>query len=345
MKGSGWGLAFFSYISGATIKNLNVEADVTSAWTGTYVYAAAIAGYANGEFSIENCSFKGTLKAGPASGTSTGDSGNYLGGIVAYSPWTAEGKISSCSVEGTLESTGTTSNSNFTGGILGSVDLGGKMDISDCTVSATIKGGNSTASSVCTAGIAAVLYGSVTNCTVKDSAITGGNSGINSGNSSTGGIAANIYTGVTITGCKVQGTTTVTGGDCELNISTTGALVAAANDKTCAISGCEVDSGVSVIGGKGKNNYAGGLIARNYGTIHTSSTAASVTAGTGDNTYTGGFAGWTHSTTGLIYSCNSCTATVGGSAVNSGNVVGNVNPFTPATCTEGSHSDNWNVGS
>ncbi|MGN0163078.1 MAG: GLUG motif-containing protein, partial [Candidatus Ornithomonoglobus sp.] len=79
------GSGFFSKVTG-TVKNLNVEGEVTS----TNQYAGGIAGLSSGTF--ENCSFSGTVKSSYENSSYSW----YIGGLIGYN----SGTVGGCSTSG-----------------------------------------------------------------------------------------------------------------------------------------------------------------------------------------------------------------------------------------------------
>lgn len=173
--GSYYGL--FATISGATIKNLNINGVVTENTTrgGTGI----IVGQATNNSTIKNCKITAGTEENPVTGKVVGicydlnnsniedcvvniysdaSSLNYIGGITAIA--SNEAKISNCVIKGKIKST------DYVGGIVGTVN---KVNIENCISYCSIE---TTGNYI--GGIAGYAYGgsSIINCH-KEANITG----------------------------------------------------------------------------------------------------------------------------------------------------------------------------
>ena len=100
---SNQGAALFSYINGATIKNLNVAGTISS----NQKHAAALVGFSKGTCSIENCTVAANVNGN-----------EYVGGIVGHA-LDSNISINNCIFSGLM-----TGGSNFTGVFIGWGDSG-----------------------------------------------------------------------------------------------------------------------------------------------------------------------------------------------------------------------------
>ncbi|GHT50191.1 hypothetical protein AGMMS49982_05080 [Bacteroidia bacterium] len=101
----------FGYISGATIKNLGVEGDISASSPGNSAYAGGICGYADYS-SISNCYATGNV----SSSSSSSSYHSYAGGICGY---VTNYSISNCYATGNVSSSSYYSNNSYAGGICG----------------------------------------------------------------------------------------------------------------------------------------------------------------------------------------------------------------------------------
>lgn len=166
-------------------------------------------------------------------------------------------------------------NGGCCGGILGAETTAvDSAEIVGCTVSDTTIVSNNDISGVgtystATGGIAGSMGGLVQNCEVKDCTISSPTVGgivarstrksavVYDGHNPTGTTG---YTLLTVDGCKVLGTTTITVDDSFANYTSgyeAGGIVSAAKNMNVLITDCFVGSGVTI---SGKFTYAGGLM-------------------------------------------------------------------------------------
>jgi hypothetical protein len=145
-------LGFFGFVTGATIKNLNLK-DFSIEGTNTI---SGLVAYANTATTITNCTASGTIIAsgtnvggiaGYLNGTVSGcnvevdisGSGNYIGGIVGYF---VLGTIENCSVRN-YSAGNAIASTGYVGGIVGGISSGQNVaTIKDCQAKANIVGLN-----------------------------------------------------------------------------------------------------------------------------------------------------------------------------------------------------------
>ena len=246
----------------------------------------------------------------------------YAGGVAGFVGYGA--KITDCSFQGTVETTvdNNRATAGYTGGIAG-YNFG---TISECTVlNSDISGKNQSTTAggaVYVAGIVAAnnTVGTIKSCTVENSTITGTNENKASQNL-VGGIAADNIVG-TIEQCKVTGGSVSTSGSME--VSSVGGI-AGCSDGT--LKGCSNSASVT-----GNNTFnleekeevslgSGGVVGCNYNRVESCSNTGSVT---GKGLFTGGVVGYNttnEKTDGTISASHNTGAVKGAQYV--GGVVGN----------------------
>ena len=167
-------VGLFGYISGATIKDLNIES--TNVLGETYV--GTLVGYAT-ESNISNCHATGT-----GSETVTGV---YVGGLAGYIGESAT--VSNCSFEGVCVKS--TESSSYAGGLVGSASL---STLSNCNASTSINAQSYVGG---IAGFATQM--AITDCNSE---------GDISATSNAGGVFGQTFGTSSITNCRYQGNIT-----------------------------------------------------------------------------------------------------------------------------------------
>ena len=140
--------------SGAVIKNIIVDANVTSSvdsYATSYYGAAGLVGYVDGKTTIDHCGVTGTVK-----GTSTSSSyAAYVGGLIGVISDKCE--ITNSYVSATVENANKYSGS-YTGGFLGRTSSTYTLSVTDCYAS-----GNVTAAGGRAGGFTGYVYCSNSN--------------------------------------------------------------------------------------------------------------------------------------------------------------------------------------
>ena len=142
---------FFGYLSGATIRNLTLDGNITS----TTTYTGMFAGVANGLTTIENCTAKGSVSGK-----------EQVGGIIGLA--LLNGGTPKLRVINTVNRASVTATSNKIGGIIGHVQL--EKENSSAIISACSNYGDVKTTSTTTSNIAgtAGIVGYVKNYVEKD---------------------------------------------------------------------------------------------------------------------------------------------------------------------------------
>ena len=109
---------------GAVIKNLTVDADVTSTAGNNYAATAGLVGKVSGSTTVENCGVTGT-----ASNTSTSSSPVYVGGLIGY--LTGNCTVTNSYSQATVSNTNSASYSS-TGGFLGKTSNYYTLTVKNC---------------------------------------------------------------------------------------------------------------------------------------------------------------------------------------------------------------------
>ena len=109
---------------GAVIKNLTVDADVTSTAGSNYAATAGLVGKVSGSTTVENCGVTGT-----ASNTSTSSSPVYVGGLIGY--LTGNCTVTNSYSQATVSNTNSASSSS-TGGFLGKTSNYYTLTVKNC---------------------------------------------------------------------------------------------------------------------------------------------------------------------------------------------------------------------
>lgn len=251
----------------------------------------------------------------------------YVAGIAGFVGQGA--KITNCSFEGTITATIKSGQSGqgtnptvLTGGIAGYNYYG---TISNCTVSnSDISGKNQSTTAggaVYVAGIAANnMEGTIKSCTVENSTITGTNENKASQNL-VGGIAADNIVG-TIEQCKVINGSVSTFGSME--VSSVGGIAGCSDGTVTECSNSASVTGNNTFNLKEKEEVSfgsGGVVGCNYSCVESCSNTGSVT---GHGSFTGGVVGYntTNNTTDGTISASHNTGAVEGEQY-VGGVVGN----------------------
>lgn len=186
LKGSSGAFGFFGYISGGSVHNLHVAANVTNskdtnpytgaiagicysnatisgctnsgkvesadAGNGSYNYIGGIVGEANTSTLI-GCTNRGEIKGG---GVNSSNSGNtYAGGIVALCN---KSSLSNCQNYGTVQTTNSNLVTSCVGGIAGYISATADLSLRDCWNYGAVKGGTGASSKSYTGGIAGYIY-------------------------------------------------------------------------------------------------------------------------------------------------------------------------------------------
>ena len=245
----------------------------------------------------------------------------YAGGVAGF---VGQGcKITNCSFQGTVETTvDNQATEGYTGGIAG-YNFG---TISECTVlNSDISGKNQSTKAggdVYVAGIVAAnnTVGTIKSCTVENSTITGTNENMDS-QSLAGGIAADNIVG-TIEQCKVTGGSVSTSGSME--ISSVGGIAGCSDGTLKECSNSAAVTGNNALNLETKEEVAlgsGGVVGCNYNRVESCSNTGSVT---GKGLFTGGVVGYntTNNTTDGTISASYNTGAVEGEQY-VGGVVGN----------------------
>jgi len=109
---------------GAVIKNLTVDADVTSTAGSNYAATAGLVGKVSGSTTVANCGVTGT-----ASNTSTSSSPVYVGGLIGY--LTGNCTVTNSYSQATVSNTNSASSSS-TGGFLGKTSNYCTLTVKNC---------------------------------------------------------------------------------------------------------------------------------------------------------------------------------------------------------------------
>ena len=242
----GGACGLFSYNAG-TIKNLNMDVNITGRTTNNLGCMGTVAGYNQKEGQIINCSNQGTVTGEYNSGSNK----SYLGGIVGYNQGTVKGCINEGAVTGVQQ--GSTSGSHsYAGGIVGYHVSG---IVSGCTNTASVNGNGAVALSA--AGGIAGMIGSATldGCT-NHGTVTGYSGNYCPSNNCAGGIIGRAYdvqSVFLVLGCINYGQ--VTGGESQnTGYTSTGGVIGEAGGSSTAFVAC-ANAGMLTVGTKGKNNY------------------------------------------------------------------------------------------
>lgn len=293
---------FFGNISYGSVRNLHIKAKVTNTYAGSSsVYTGGLAGSITYYTEISGCSSDGDIQ-----GATTKGSDSHTGGLIGYA--NSGSTILNCTVSGTVKAGTTSTGKNHTGGVAGYISSNGSAHsatMQSCTNHAKITGnsGGNKAESY-TGGIAGhTSYTSISHCTNHgevDVQYTEGG-----GNCYVGGLIGMMEAKTNLSDSENQGK--VTGGQAYStnNASCCGGLagqtIASTTATNCTNSG-------TVEGNTGNTNtsvYTGGLVGRNYGTLHLCLNTGAVTKGVGTtNNETGGLVGHNNSN-GKVYDC--CT--------------------------------------
>ena len=274
-------VGLFGCVKNATLKKINVNANITQRYSSAASYASGICGFASGG-TISDCSNSGMISS------SSSYSSSYSGGICGYAYASSSGmvSISNCSNFGTISSS-----SSYAGGICGYANTAsGSITISGCENSGDI---SSSSFSSCTGGICGYAKTASGTITIRDCS--------NSGSSSCGGICGHAVNEISSSG-------TIVISDCSNSGDVTSSYYSyyvggicgyAINDffssGTIIISDCSNSGTISSSSSYAYNAYAGGICGNtiidegegtitirncfNSGTISSSSTSSVAYAG------------------------------------------------------------------
>ncbi|MDH6341582.1 hypothetical protein M2480_000961 [Parabacteroides sp. PFB2-12] len=313
---------FWGMIDYATIKNLNIAAEIKSEYTGNgFAMIGALVGRVGhtyySQYSIESCIFSGTITA-----KGSRDLGTYLGGI-AGGRWNFNEPtiiIRNCKMTESVKG-GISYGGYYIGGIIGWGD--GVID--DCNVSGNVTGGKTTCyeqnqvAGSSTGDIIGRDFGNISNCTFSGTVI-GGNG---TAGDETSGISGSHHTGGIITNCAVTSSALINGGE-------KGALTPYAHYITGEITGRNhgtidnyTNNATVNSSGEAFDQQTGGIAGLNYGDIHRSLNTGNINAP--DYYPTGGLVGRNINAdyaTGKVYSCCRNTGRVNGQAASDSNIIG-----------------------
>lgn len=319
---------FFGNISqGGSVRNLHIKATVINAYAGSSsVYTGGLAGTINTNVEISGCSSDGEIQGGTTTGSGTSHTGGLIGFVGNSST------ISNCTVSGKVTAGKMTKDAglNYTGGVAGYIsgNLKNPITIQSCTNHAKITGspgGGSRDSD--TGGIAGhTSYTSISRCT-NHGQVTAQYTE-SGGNCYVGGLIGMMETNTNLSDSENQGA--VTGGqvytkDC---VSCCGGLAgqtqASATATNCTNSGTVSGNTINT----SIKNYTGGLVGRNYGTLHQclNTAKAVVTGETSAGSCTGGLVGY-NVNKGAVYNCCTNLANVNNATPENGNRIGGYDSY------------------
>lgn len=313
---------FFGNISNGSVCNLHIKAKITNAYAGSSsVYTGGLAGTIN-YTEISGCSSDGEIQGG----TTTGSGDSHTGGLIGFA--NSGSTISNCTVSGTVTAGAMTTSKgkNNTGGVAGYISSNGtahSATMQSCTNHAVITGspgGGSKDSN--TGGIAGhTSYTSISHCTNHGQVTVQYTA--SGGNCYVGGLIGIMETNTKLSDSENQGA--VTGGQVytEGYVSCCGGLtgqtIASATATNCTNSG--------TVSGNTESSkikkYTGGLVGRNYGTLHQclNTAEAAVTGETSaGGSCTGGLVGYYNG--GAVYNCCTNLANVNSATPEDGNRIG-----------------------
>ena len=177
-------IGLFAVLKGATIKNLNLDVNVTASGGTATTGVGSIAGFSSGETWIDNCTASGSITSSSAGGeggfvgrvetgfkitdctnriniTETSAGNSFAGGIIGNSN-NGMVTITNCKNYGTINASG-----SFVGGIIGLIRIGGGT-VSDCENYGNVMGNNQVG------GIAGSLRANMVNCYMLNTATVNG---------------------------------------------------------------------------------------------------------------------------------------------------------------------------
>lgn len=184
---------------GAVIKNLTVDADVTSTAGSNYAATAGLVGKVSGSTTVENCGVTGT-----ASNTSTSSSPVYVGGLIGY--LTGNCTVTNSYSQATVSNTNSASSSS-TGGFLGKTSNYCTLTVKNCYSS-----GDVTANKGYAGGFTGYVYCSSSYKHIYENCYAAGTVQVTGASSNACGFAYSYaYSGYTFTNCYYNNSANTSG--------------------------------------------------------------------------------------------------------------------------------------
>lgn len=184
---------------GAVIKNLAVDADVTSTAGSNYAATAGLVGKVSGSTTVENCGVTGT-----ASNTSTSSSPVYVGGLIGY--LTGNCTVTNSYSQATVSNTNSASSSS-TGGFLGKTSNSYTLTVKNCYSS-----GDVTANKGYAGGFTGYVYCSSSYKHIYENCYAAGTVQVTGASSNACGFAYSYaYSGYTFTHCYYNNSANTSG--------------------------------------------------------------------------------------------------------------------------------------
>ena len=184
---------------GAVIKNLTVDADVTSTAGSNYAATAGLVGKVSGSTTVENCGVTGT-----ASNTSTSSSPVYVGGLIGY--LTGNCTVTNSYSQATVSNTNSASSSS-TGGFLGKTSNYCTLTVKNCYSS-----GDVTANKGYASGFTGYVYCSSSYKHIYENCYAAGTVQVTGASSNACGFAYSYaYSGYTFTNCYYNNSANTSG--------------------------------------------------------------------------------------------------------------------------------------
>ena len=184
---------------GAVIKNLTVDADVTSTAGSNYAATAGLVGKVSGSTTVENCGVTGT-----ASNTSTSSSPVYVGGLIGY--LTGNCTVTNSYSQATVSNTNSASSSS-TGGFLGKTSNYCTLTVKNCYSS-----GDVTANKGYAGGFTGYVYCSSSYKHIYENCYAAGTVQVTGASSNACGFAYSYaYSGYTFTTCYYNNSANTSG--------------------------------------------------------------------------------------------------------------------------------------
>ena len=184
---------------GAVIKNLTVDADVTSTAGSNYAATAGLVGKVSGSTTVENCGVTGT-----ASNTSTSSSPVYVGGLIGY--LTGNCTVTNSYSQATVSNTNSASSSS-TGGFLGKTSNYYTLTVKNCYSS-----GDVTANKGYAGGFTGYVYCSSSYKHIYENCYAAGTVQVTGASSNACGFAYSYaYSGYTFTHCYYNNSANTSG--------------------------------------------------------------------------------------------------------------------------------------
>lgn len=184
---------------GAVIKNLTVDADVTSTAGSNYAATAGLVGKVSGSTTVENCGVTGT-----ASNTSTSSSPVYVGGLIGY--LTGNCTVTNSYSQATVSNTNSASSSS-TGGFLGKTSNYYTLTVKNCYSS-----GDVTANKGYAGGFTGYVYCSPSYKHIYENCYAAGTVQVTGASSNACGFAYSYaYSGYTFTNCYYNNSANTSG--------------------------------------------------------------------------------------------------------------------------------------